>query len=266
MKLANDTDRLPEIGDAIRRGALDEMAAMLVARVATPRTVSAWIERARARTYKHLREEVELVETRGRMEGVARGADAAPMPPTDAEVAAFFALERAMLSGELVREALTEGGVRMCHHSVKALGAPGRREIRLRVPEEVFVEFRMMEVAFERAGLPGEFLSFVCRTFWFVWGPALGVSDKWEAIYRRDRYRCTCPVCLRRDVTLHHLTYRSAGGGDEPENLATLCAACHIEGEHEGRLKVRPPASRPRWELGRRGREPVMVVVGRERR
>jgi hypothetical protein len=86
----------------------------------------------------------------------------------------------------------------------------------------------------------------------------------WEAIHRRDRYRCTSPVCTRRDGTLHHLTYRGHGGGDEPDNVLTLCAFCHLEGEHGGRLKVRPPASRPRWELGRRGRAPVMVVEGRE--
>jgi hypothetical protein len=150
----------------------------------------------------------------------------------------------------------------MCH---KRGSRAGRRELRFRVPEGVFVEFRMMEVAFERAGLAGEFVALLCRTFWHVWAPTLGTSGKWEAIYRRDGYRCACPVCLRRDVTLHHLTYRAAGGGDEAENLLSLCAWCHLEGEHAGRLKVRPPASRPRWELGRRGRTPLVVVVGRER-
>jgi hypothetical protein len=169
-----------------------------------------------------------------------------------------------MLSGEMVREALTEGGVRMCHKRGGG-GRAGKRELRFRVPEDVFVEFRMMEVAFERAGLAGEFVALLCRTFWYVWAPVLGTSDKWEAIYRRDRYRCACPVCLRRDVTLHHLTYRAAGGGDEAENVLAMCAGCHLEGEHAGRLKVRPPASRPRWELGRRGRAPVVVVEGRER-
>ncbi|MBW2462101.1 MAG: hypothetical protein JRH11_10680 [Deltaproteobacteria bacterium] len=80
------------------------------------------------------------------------------------------------------------------------------------------------------------------------------------------------------------MKYRSAGGGDEGDNVLSVCAACHLEGEHGGRLKVRvskkaerrrrrrgaglltrPPAGKPRWELGRRGQTPVMVVEGRER-
>jgi len=231
--------------------------------------VEAWLERASKRTYKHLREEVELVETQQRVEGPR--AEAA-LPPSDEEVAAFFELESAMLSGEMVQEALTERGVRMCQQlpslagkRAEGDGPRGRREVRFRVPEDVFVQFRMAEVAFGGSGLPGEFLSFICRTFWWVWGPTLGVSDKWEVIYRRDGYRCASPVCRRRDVTLHHLMYRSAGGGDEGENVLSVCAWCHLEGEHGGRLKVRPVASKPRWELGRRGRAPVMVVEGRER-
>jgi hypothetical protein len=53
--------------------------------------------------------------------------------------------------------------------------------------------------------------------------------------------------------------------GDEWENLLSACWFCHIEGEHEGRLTVWPAASRPTWELGRRGRAPVLVVRGRQR-
>jgi len=272
MKLAREAERMPEIGEALRRGAVDQEAAMLVARVAAPHTVQAWLERASGRTYKHLREEVELVETRRRVEGAAAGA---ALPPSDEEVAAFFELESAMLSGEMVKEALTEKGVRMCQQLPGVVGeraegdvctkATGRREVRFRVPEDVFVQFRMAEVAFGGSGLPGEFLSYVCRTFWWVWGPSLGVSDKWEMVYRRDGYRCASPVCRRRDVTLHHLQYRSAGGGDDGDNVLSVCAWCHLEGEHGGRLKVRPPSGMPRWELGRSGQGPVVVVTGRER-
>jgi len=93
----------------------------------------------------------------------------------------------------------------------------------------------------------------------------LGKSDKWEHVYRRERYRCACPVCFRRDMTLHHVVYRAAGGGDEDGTVGGICAWDHLDGEHGGRLKVSGPASRMRWELGRRGRAPVVVVVGRER-
>jgi hypothetical protein len=260
------------------RGEIEEASAVLVARVATHHTVGAWLARARERTYKHLREEVELVETmpvlhRGRCEG-SLGADGrcgacgmsvsavsgAPLPPSDDEVRGWQALESAMLSGELIEKDLENGGVQMCEPSRK-----GRREITFRVPEDSFTEFRMMEVAYQRAGFGGEFLSWLCRTFWAVWRPHLGTSDKWEEVYRRDGYRCQNPVCVRCDVTLHHLLYRAMGGGDELWNVLALCWPCHLEGEHEGRLKVIGPADEPTWMLGRRGRAPLIVVKGRRR-
>ncbi|MBW2463061.1 MAG: hypothetical protein JRH11_15535 [Deltaproteobacteria bacterium] len=67
-------------------------------------------------------------------------------------------------------------------------------------------------------------------------------------------------------MTLHHVKYRSAGGGDEGGNVLSVCAWCHLEGEHGGRLKVRGgEKAERRWELGRRGQAPVIVVEGRER-
>jgi 5-methylcytosine-specific restriction endonuclease McrA len=35
----------------------------------------------------------------------------------------------------------------------------------------------------------------------------------------------------------HHLVYRSAGGEDSTENLATLCPKCHSD-EHHNRLRI----------------------------
>jgi 5-methylcytosine-specific restriction endonuclease McrA len=81
-------------------------------------------------------------------------------------------------------------------------------------------------------------------------------------VYRRDAFRCTSPVCTRRDVTPHHLRFRSLGGGEERENLTSLCVWCHLHGIHEGRIAAEPPASRIRWRIGRRG---TLRVEGRVR-
>ncbi|HEX6275559.1 MAG TPA: HNH endonuclease, partial [Polyangiaceae bacterium] len=72
-------------------------------------------------------------------------------------------------------------------------------------------------------------------------------------VYRRDAFRCSSPVCRRRDVTPHHLVFRSHGGGDEDDNVASLCSWCHLHGVHEGRIGAEPPASRIRWRIGRSG-------------
>jgi hypothetical protein len=64
-------------------------------------------------------------------------------------------------------------------------------------------------------------------------------------------------------VTPHHLTFRSAGGGEEDENLASLCTWCHLFGVHGGAIRARGPASCIEWELGTP--EPCLRVRGRER-
>jgi ATP-dependent DNA helicase RecQ len=50
-----------------------------------------------------------------------------------------------------------------------------------------------------------------------------------ESILRRDKFKCVeCEKpCHRAEADVHHLLPRSAGGGDEPSNLITLCDGCH---------------------------------------
>ncbi|UCF46072.1 MAG: HNH endonuclease [Myxococcales bacterium] len=132
----------------------------------------------------------------------------------------------------------------------------------MRIPGDLLLHYRQLERLHHQLLPATSFIQFLCASFWRTWVPTLGVSDKWEAIYRRDRYRCTSPVCHQRNVTLHHVQYRARGGTDSPDNLTSPCAFCHLEGEHGGRLKILPPGSNPTWVLGRR---PIMRVHGRER-
>ncbi len=47
-------------------------------------------------------------------------------------------------------------------------------------------------------------------------------------VLARDRHRCRVRGCGHtRFLEVHHLVPRSEGGGNEPENLVTLCASCH---------------------------------------
>ena len=46
-------------------------------------------------------------------------------------------------------------------------------------------------------------------------------------LFERDGWRCRVPGCSAYGpLHLHHITFRSHGGGDEPENLITLCDLC----------------------------------------
>jgi hypothetical protein len=55
--------------------------------------------------------------------------------------------------------------------------------------------------------------------------------------------------------------YRSHGGGDEPGNLVSLCAAHHLHAVHLGWLRVRGRApDRLRWAFAEGG-GPIVAVA-----
>jgi 5-methylcytosine-specific restriction endonuclease McrA len=69
----------------------------------------------------------------------------------------------------------------------------------------------------------------------------------------RDGGLCTCPGCSKAADHVHHITYRSRGGGDEDWNLTCLCQAHHLHGVHDGYVRVRGAAPDGlEWELGER--------------
>ena len=71
-------------------------------------------------------------------------------------------------------------------------------------------------------------------------------------IHVRDGWRCATPACSsRRNLEVHHIDYRSRGGGDQDWNLVCLCRFHHHRGEHGGlaRCAGRAPVDLT-WRLG----------------
>jgi len=81
-------------------------------------------------------------------------------------------------------------------------------------------------------------------------------------IFERDGWRCAVPGCTSyRNLQVHHIVFRSHGGGDEPENPITLCAWHHQRGVHGGLVRITGRApDRLRFELGLRDGEPPLMV------
>ncbi len=74
-------------------------------------------------------------------------------------------------------------------------------------------------------------------------------------ILDRDGWLCRAPGCTRRrDLQVHHITFRSRGGNNAPDNRITLCFVHHQILLHEtGALAVRGKAPHGlTWTLGRR--------------
>ena len=305
--LALRLERLPTVAAELGAARIGVEAALQVVRIATPNTEAAWVERAVRRTIKHLREEVAAALVTVRLAG-----ERDCPPPDDAEMAAFQALEQAVVSGHFgeaqhsadgrgtfgaeppvgaARRPLVEpargarsawctmlgslaswlaGGFQMSaagsHAASSRIGSlAGRVTLRLRMSRETRAWWRGLE-AQARRWLPRgmSWLRFLCLCLWQSWHHLVGTQVAYGHIYIRDRFRCTSPVCNRRDVTPHHIEFRSAGGSDEDHNLTSPCTWCHLHGIHGGRIRATGTAHHMRWELGPRN-APTLVVQGRER-
>jgi len=276
MTLARRCKRLvPEVALALDDGDIGYEAARLVARVADRDTVYAWLDRAAARTTKHLREEVEIVEAVARAEGMtAVGCE----PPDASLVAEFQDLERGMLDGT-VAELVVNGGrlsrdgssqisvtedIEPSQISVTDGGRgrwAGMVPLRMRLRSETVGFWRDIRRLFEASGEDGSFVDYLIRAFWSVWLRRDPERVAYQDVYERARLRCESPVCSNRDLTPHHLKFRGHGGGGERSNLAGLCVTCHLEVLHLGRMRAVPPAHDIHWTLGRDG---FLTVHGRE--
>ena len=258
--LARRLRRHPLLCERLRAGLIGTEAALLLGRVlgrhAEPELVEAWATRARARTYRCLREEVGVVLLALRFDP-----QASRWPPGPDELEAAAEIERKVQSGELFRSMLgarspgPQTSVTLLTDLHDPENAPSAvPPVHLRLSDELYQHWRHIEAEFhDIAGPEPSFIGFVCTSLWSAWLPYLEAwDDKWAALYRRDRHRCQNPVCGRRDVTPHHIVFRANGGTDELENMVSLCSWCHLEGVHGGRLKVEGRAGRLRWQLGRR--------------
>jgi hypothetical protein len=302
--LALRLEKLPGVAAALGAAQIGVEAALQLVRIATPNTEAAWVQRARRRTIKHLREEVAAALTAVRLSG-----ESDCLPPEDTEMVAFQTLEQAVVSGRFGQARLPsdapgmtaspsissqcnplepvsdawrpwcamlgslaswlDGGLQMSATAPDALaGRPssaGRVTLRLRMSRETYRWWRGLE-AQARRWLPPRvsWLRFLCLSVWHAWRHLLGSHVAYGHIYIRDRFRCTSPVCNRRDVTPHHIQFRSAGGSDDADNLTSPCAWCHLHGIHGGRIRALGTADDIYWELGPRN-APSVIVHGRER-
>jgi hypothetical protein len=229
--LVHRVSRLPALWHAIEDGEVGLAAGKLLACIVTQETEVAWVERARRRTFKHLREEVRAAEVRARLDG------GVPGPPGEGTIPPMDDDPTAVRPEKM-----------------------GRVPVRLWMSADLKALFLAVERAWRLAGRPyGDFLRFLCVAFWKAWEHTFESDVAYAHIYSRDEWQCASPTCTRRDVTPHHLQFRSQGGGEDEENVVTLCSWCHLQGIHTwGAIKARGPATQMLW------RTPVLEVQGRE--
>jgi len=282
-RVAERLASLPALRDAVRSGELGWSMAELLARHATPETEAALLDEARTLTFRALRERLERARAGSDADANA-GADASdgdgdadPADGARAGDAPAKRTERLDVDGE---DETPRRSLSLTIDREVAWALEGTRAVVAAISgtpsTDHFVEALLAEgIVTLRSALPGTFESFLVAAFWHTW-LVEDPDDKvaYQHIYQRDRYRCTSPVCSRTDVTPHHLTFRSRGGGEEDENLSSVCVVCHLDLVHGGRITAEPPASRVRWTIGRLDRRAgghrggsggLIEVIGREK-
>ena len=227
---------------------------------------------ARWRREAEIRCEAQLHELEAMVISGAAFRSAVAGPSTDGQTSAIepesVAPADPSTDGQMSALAVAQALGTLVHGFDVTWRSPGRSRhfgcvtLRLRVSETSYWQYRSRERLHRRFGPPGPFLRFLCLSLIGAWKHTLMTGVAYEHIYARDRFRCASPVCSRRDVTPHHLKFRSHGGGDQDENLLSACSWCHLEGIHVGRLTASPPASDVRWEIGRMGHT---VIEGRRK-
>jgi len=91
---------------------------------------------------------------------------------------------------------------------------------------------RHLEKKWGRIPTEGEAFGVMIEHACQAWGDERRVPRRY-AIYDRDGWRCTVPGCTSyRNLHQHHIDFRSRGGGDEDENLVTVCAWHHLRAAH----------------------------------
>jgi hypothetical protein len=269
---------LPLVADAYRRGLVSWCHARLLVRVVQPPTQARWIRYARQVTVRRLEDVIVDCEVAA-AESSAMSAPAAPahigvspLPP--AEPPPF----EAAWPSPAFKPALADQAPR--HTSAPPLDLSAARRARSNRRTWGRISFWCpLDVASLwnsalrscRAAAGNHLEDWECFLL-FV----RSMRETWEnqedphwrrryRIFERDGWRCKAPGCTSRSgLNEHHITFRSRQGGDEAENLVTLCVGHHQQGLHEGHIRCfgRAPDGLW-WDLGvKLGAEPLARYYG----
>lgn len=251
IRLARQLDKLPVVRQALATGDLGYTKAREIVSVATPDTQDRWLEAAK-RTRNELIREVKKVKRAAKVDPRQEELlPARPLVVSPREVPVRFQVDlspeqearRAALverlhklgaaptdRAELMLEALA-ALVEVSEGEKAPRGALGSRPpVQIHVHEtegKIVLQTGSGERELGRADAERMRCdAAVCRS-----GArnttTIPPRTRLE-VMARDRHSCQAAGCERtRFLEVHHLIPRSRGGGNNPDNLVTLCGACH---------------------------------------
>jgi 5-methylcytosine-specific restriction endonuclease McrA len=249
-RLADDLDRLPVLREAVETGDVGWTKAQQVARVATPATQELWVGKAVATGRRELEREVRQARCQlrrrkcggavveaipdvtitlradslqlARFEALVEKVRKLKRAPADADrmdlvLAGLEALVANEAEGPVASAPPVQVVVHQCPDCGEAAAITSRGEQRLAPAqvEALACDARVLEPGKpNRATIP----------------PSTRAK-----VLARDRHRCTTSGCgTTRFLEVHHVVARADGGGNDMENLVTLCSRCHRHRHEHG--------------------------------
>jgi 5-methylcytosine-specific restriction endonuclease McrA len=274
LRVAEALARLPAIREALASGALAWSAVREISRVAAPNTEDEWLAAARGKTVREVEEMIS-----GRKPGDRPSDPAEPVTrhvlrlEISSDALAAFRDARRRIELDVGHSLDDDAAVRMlAHYALGGPDEPGRApyQIAMTVCKECGRGTRdgsgqVLDVEphrVEAARCDGQEVDLTHV------GPDAPSAAQTipprvrRLVWRRDHGRCQVPGCrAAKHLEVHHLRWRSDGGGHDPSNLTAMCDA-HHDLVHRGLLVVegtragpRLPACRrhPLWSARRRG-------------
>lgn len=262
--------RLPQIGDAYRRGLISWCQARQLVRIAAPETEQRWIRYARQVTVRRLEESIAQAEsatTSSQLIGAVPIAE--PRMPESNKLEENSA--NSIQDG--ADDRLTDARRHMCAPSLpfeesSSGGVSERlaRRIRFWLPGDVAGLWRQALTACRQSTGrhmdDWQCLIMMIDSLRKSWeSPADRGWQRRYRIFERDGWQCRVPGCTSRaNLNEHHIVFRSRGGGNQDENLVTLCVGHHQRGIHDGLIRcIGTAPDEIYWELGVRSSGPPLL-------
>ena len=249
-RLAGKLDELPQLRGALEDGEIGYTKAAHVARVSNKENEGAWLEEARRSTRRQLEGKIKAAKKKAA--DLKKGQPTLLMPAAEVpevvlpvRVTTEFTPEQ-FARYEALLEKINKGGRRLPADRAEALlellaahasaeeNSPRRESSSFQIHLHRCPDCERTTVQTSRGELPVAPAT-AERADCDAQVVAPGARNKATIpprtrrhVLARDRHRCTRPGCNNTHyLEVHHLIPRAQGGGNEPENLITLCAACH---------------------------------------
>ena len=262
IQLARKLEQLPEVRESVANGQLGYTKAREIVKVASPETARDWVEEAKGSSRRDLERKVADARNRARQQARANPGQGELMPAGKtrnipaAVVPVRLSVEMTpeqFARYETMLEKLHKQGppignrAEMVLEAMAALVAARNISEDKKAPRGAFAGGPPFQVHVHQCPDCGGSTVPSSKGELAVGKEVIARASRDAQVHRpghrntatippamrrlvltRDRHRCTTAGCEHtRFLEVHHVKPRALGGNNHPENLITLCSACH---------------------------------------